>query len=130
MTYNRRSSFSRVVKLLTWLTRDIHGSRNVRELLHKLLTRIMGLIGAQRGDFAIWNQERKELVIEAVYGPKTSTTLKVGDPVPRASFIEFLWNDRGVIHKISGNVSNKKHPYYRSNKKTRSEIAVRFEFKG
>jgi PAS domain S-box-containing protein len=123
-------SSSKILDLLQGLTRDVRCSRNLRHLLDNMLTTIMGLIGAQRGDFALWNDARQDLVIEATYGPRTPKTLKVGHTVPPVSFMNDLWKDPARSYSISGDVRNRRHPYYMSNEKTKSEIAVRFQFEG
>jgi PAS domain S-box-containing protein len=105
---------------------------NLDRLLHCLLKRAVVLLRADRGDFALWDFSKRDLFIRAIAGPIQERTLGVGNRVPEPSFMRMVWAGKGEadLVKWCPDVNEIKPYYYRSNHRTKSEIAVRFVFKG
>jgi len=98
-------------------------------LLHSLLKRAVALLRADRGDFALWDFSKKDLFIRAVAGPIRRKTMPVGSRVPEPSFMRMVWADKKGLVNCPKIDSIKPH-YHESDTRTRSEIAIRFVFKG
>lgn len=103
--------------------------QHVNAVLQSIIRRIVALLHCDRGDFALKDPTTDKLIVAAVEGKFTAKTLEIGQQVPDPSFIYAAWRSpEGFL--LTGNVAEMGHNYYESLPDIRSEIAVRFEFKG
>jgi PAS domain S-box-containing protein len=85
------------------------------------------LLGADRGDVALWQPSTNKLVIEATVGKHYKTFLSVGDALPDNSMIQALWDNPVELYQSAPNVE-KVTRYCSAHPDIRSELCVKVMF--
>jgi PAS domain S-box-containing protein len=120
----------RRVELMTGLVEDMQNARDTKKLLSAILTRAIMLVRGDRGDFALYDPLRDDLIIEAVEGKRSKSTLPIDRPLPDRCFMRTVWNKADTNSAVVDNVRSLKDGYYKSHPHTSSEVAIRFESDG
>jgi PAS domain S-box-containing protein len=108
---------------------DVQNIHNPSAVLHSILKRTLALLHADRGDFALYDTTSDKLIVSAVHGKASAKTLKVGQDVPDPSCMYAAWRSPDGW-RMSDDVKTLGPNYYESHPEAKSEIALRFEFKG
>lgn len=123
------STSDALLRVLGGLLIEIHEAPDLRHILDRILEEAIRLVNADRGDFVMSNA-KGELKIAVVRGP-TSHPLKPGVLCPKESFIHYVYQHKDkTAHRADVESLRRKKRYHPSHNKSKSEAAVRLEFKG
>jgi PAS domain S-box-containing protein len=117
-------------ELFSGLMEEMQNARDRSKMLHAILNRAILLLHGERGDFALFEPSKNDLIIAAVEGKRTARTLSIGMPMPDPSLMRRVWNSKGPGYALVPDVRRLKTHYYESHSATRSEVVVRFEADG
>ncbi len=108
----------------------MQGLHDRDDTLEQILGCATSILGADRADFALWDETKGDLIIVAVCGLSSKKTLKRGDPLPKQCFMRTLWDDRKARVRRTRNVMNEGENYYSAHSDIKSALAVTFELAG
>lgn len=113
---------------LRGIMEEMHHGREMEDVRKEILKIGMKLIGADRGDFLLWDPGKFQLVPAAQYGAgKTG----FGEEWSKQGIVSEVWRTREAV--LIGDVCSDKRyadKYYAAHPLTRSEVAIYLEFEG
>jgi len=111
------------------ILQTLQESTHLDTILNHILTKCIRLLGADRGDFALWDASKGDLIMRAIAGPTSASTIHLRAPVPERSFMRSAWVAK-ENYLVTGDVRQRPADYYQSHPSTKSELAVRFTSAG
>ena len=81
--------------VLQGLIQDTQGDKNYNLILKKILHRAVTFMRADRGDLALWSEQKHDLIIASVWGETVNIVAQPGQPVPTPSIIRSVWGKIG-----------------------------------
>ena len=115
--------------VLSGLIKDTQSGKNYNVVLEKILQRAVNFMKADRGDLALWSEQKNDLIIAAVSGETTNVVAQPGNPVPSPSIMRSAWKKIPHPSTVFRKLRQRKD-YYESNPRTQSEAAIRLEVEG
>lgn len=119
----------RAHNVLRGLIRDTQSDENYNLILGKILHRAVTFMRADRGDLALWSEQKRDLIIASVWGETVNTVAQLGHPVPTPSIIRSAWKKTSRPLLVFRKVKQRKD-YYEINSQTKSEAAIRLNLDG
>ncbi len=129
MTKHGKSEPDELLQVLGELLLEVHEADDLNHILAGILREAIRLVGAERGDLVMANASG-DLKVGVTHG-LTSDPLPKGASVPKESFVWHVYTRNEKTALIEGDVRSlhtEKH-YHPIHNKTRSEAAVRLQFK-
>ena len=114
----------RTSETLRGLMHAMHTAQDLNEILNIILQKGLMLLHADRGEFVLWNESKRDLAVVAIHGERT---LEVGRAAPNPSIIRDVWNSQSPY--LIRDVSNQPN-YYEMDPLVQSEMATPLELEG
>lgn len=114
----------RIFQLHRHHLRGLHRATESRQVFDIILGLAIELLGADRGDLAVWATDQQDLVIRATSGPGR---FSVGQSAPRPSIIRSVWQNQATISVAD---VRKFHEYFEAHPTIASELTVIWEHEG
>ena len=120
----------RAHEALRGLIQDGQDAGNYSLILYKILQRALSFMRADRGELALWSEQKHDLIIAAVWGETINNVPNPGDPAPAPSIVRTIWTKRSSHPLVFSKKIKKKKDYYERNPRTESEAAILLNFEG
>ena len=115
--------------VLQGLLQDAQSDLNYNVILENILRRAVSFMRADRGDLALWSEQKSDLIFASVNGETVNPAVRPGSRVPTLSIIRTAWNKTRRPPVVARKVILRKD-YFEINFKTQSEAAIRLHSDG
>src|ERR1017187_3318174 len=85
---------------------------------------------ADRGDLALWSEQKHDLIIASVWGETVNISAQSGHPVPTPSIIRSAWKKKTSRPLLFFRKVRQRKDYYEIDSRTQSEAAIRLNLDG
>jgi len=79
----------RLTETLRGLLEAVHSAQDLNEILKMILQKTLTSLHADRGDFFLWSESQRDLIVGASHGERT---YQVGQAAPDPSIVRTIWN--------------------------------------